>query len=380
MEGDMGLYILDLPTSKISTEGVGLFSDYYYSRLSDDVLKDFVAVGQKDRFVLLEGSLEQGYDEDRKNWIDTVVIEKSEFATRPASRADHALASSSQDQMIYVFGGADGGKHYKDFWVWNSKENYWREVEDSNGPEGRSRHAMVYDSKRNVLVLFGGKTKKKALGDTWEWDGAKWTSFGTSKVNPREGHAMVYDVESGVVLLFGGRNGSKFYNDLWSWDGFSWKRLSRKGLINPRAEHAMAYDRKQNVVVVFGGFDGTDILGDTWQYDGDDWTLMKAEEMWIDPSARQGAAAVYDESHSQVMLIGGIDRDGHVKDDAYRWDGVEWDRLYIYPTTRIPARTGHAVAFEPKERCVLVFGGWAKGEVNGETWLWDGLDWFNIMP
>jgi hypothetical protein len=142
----------------------------------------------------------------------------------------------------------------------------------------------------------------------------------------------------------------------------------------------MAYDQKQNVAVVFGGYDGTDVLGDTWQYDGDDWTLMKVEEQWSDPSARQGAVAVFDARNNQVMLIGGIDRDGRVKDDAYRWDGVEWDRLYIYPSTGIPGRTGHAAVFEPKERNVMVFGGWSNGEVNGETWLWSDQDWFNIMP
>ena len=32
---------------------------------------------------------------------------------------------------------------------------------------------MVYDSRRNRVVLFGGNDGGNMLGDTWEWDGSR---------------------------------------------------------------------------------------------------------------------------------------------------------------------------------------------------------------
>ena len=37
---------------------------------------------------------------------------------------------------------------------------------------------MAYDAARGVTVLFGGDPEEadgRLLGDTWEWDGSRWT-------------------------------------------------------------------------------------------------------------------------------------------------------------------------------------------------------------
>ena len=39
--------------------------------------------------------------------------------------------------------------------------------------------AMAYDSARERIVLFGGRTDRSGdLNDTWEWDGRTWTRVG----------------------------------------------------------------------------------------------------------------------------------------------------------------------------------------------------------
>jgi hypothetical protein len=34
---------------------------------------------------------------------------------------------------------------------------------------------MAYDSRRRRTVLFGGHDGENVFGDTWEWDGRRWT-------------------------------------------------------------------------------------------------------------------------------------------------------------------------------------------------------------
>ncbi|TET37812.1 MAG: hypothetical protein E3J72_05400 [Planctomycetota bacterium] len=87
---------------------------------------------------------------------------------------------------------------------------------------------MAYDSNRGVTVLFGGEWDQATIvyGDTWEYDGSIWQQIsmkggveGTDFPLARRGHAMVFDSNRGVMVLFGG---NQFYgvsqwclNDIW---------------------------------------------------------------------------------------------------------------------------------------------------------------------
>ncbi|HEX2680868.1 MAG TPA: kelch repeat-containing protein [Candidatus Dormibacteraeota bacterium] len=65
---------------------------------------------------------------------------------------------------------------------------------------------------------------------TWIWDGARWTQL---SVSGGPGHlqeaSLAFDSRDQVVLLFGGLNPDVAYgtrNNLWSWDGQSWAQLT----------------------------------------------------------------------------------------------------------------------------------------------------------
>src|SRR5262245_26789082 len=62
-------------------------------------------------------------------------------------------------------------------------------------PGPRINHAMVYDSVRGRVVLFGGiaRDNTSEYGDTWEWDGFRWERVATNGPAPRSKHAMAYD-------------------------------------------------------------------------------------------------------------------------------------------------------------------------------------------
>ena len=125
---------------------------------------------------------------------------------------------------------------------------------------------MTFDSQRGRTVLFGGDSGNAVLGDTWEWDGSFWTQMDDSGPGPRADHAMVYDSARQVSILFGGRDtGQTLFGDTWQWDGQDWTQLANSGP-SPRGAHAPTFDSTRGAVVLFGGQDANAVLGDTWEH------------------------------------------------------------------------------------------------------------------
>ena len=52
--------------------------------------------------------------------------------------------------------------------TWEFFGETWRELTPATGPEATQSHGIVYDTKRNRGVLFGGLS---STGLTWEWIG-----------------------------------------------------------------------------------------------------------------------------------------------------------------------------------------------------------------
>jgi hypothetical protein len=118
----------------------------------------------------------------------------------------------------------------------------WTQKQDI-GPAPRSHEAMVYDSARSRVVLFGGQKSylqpemdyaQAYYNDTWEWDGEFWTQVADIGPLARSGAAMIYDRVRARVVLFGGWDRqNNFSPDTWEWDGEAWKitlilRLNRQ--------------------------------------------------------------------------------------------------------------------------------------------------------
>jgi hypothetical protein len=143
-------------------------------------------------------------------------------------------------------------------------------------PPARGAHAMVYDSRRGKTVVFGGQGTRvqgvasRALGDTWEFDGDTWTRIQAAGPSPRLGAGAAYDSKRGLMILFGGADDQRQYNDLWSWNGSTWTKLAEGGP-DPRVLGYIAYDRRRDRIVLFGGRRGYTDLGDTWEWDGSSW-------------------------------------------------------------------------------------------------------------
>jgi hypothetical protein len=118
-------------------------------------------------------------------------------------------------------------RRFDDLWEWDGVR--WHQV-DVTGERPGPRHsfALAYNEVRREVVLFGGLgANEEALGDTWLWNGGQWRRVEGDGPSPRFDTYMAYDVERGVSVLFGGISGdaeNSLLGDTWEWDGSRWTR------------------------------------------------------------------------------------------------------------------------------------------------------------
>ena len=299
----------------------------------------------------------------------------------PAPRAGHVMASAGSSGGVYLFGGQrDTNPHLIDtLWLWTGSA--WRVV-SNEGPHHRVLPAMAFDTRRGVLVLYGGinggtgSSSGTRYGDTWEFDGRHWTERNVHTPGPRDHHAMAYDEARGVTVMYGGETYDRsFARETWVWDGTRWKvadSLTGPGGLD---HHAMAYDSRRQRVVMFGGgrpaFRGQPALrsSDTWEWDGSRWERAASEG----PPPISAGRMAYDVARGVTVLFGG-DR---TRSETWTWDGVRWEEH------RVPGpspRSVHAMAYDAGRERVVLFGGGGPGGPGlynsfNDVWEWDGVRW-----
>lgn len=139
-----------------------------------------------------------------------------------------------------------------------------------------------------------------------------WVQRSVSGASPsmRMGHRIVYISKTNKFIMFGGYNGSSYLNDLWQFDPQteSWSQLSPAGgPPPPRAYHCMAYNSYHNEVWVYAGFNGSS-LNDVWKYkiSTNQWSTNSA---WDGPYARHSAmCAMFEDKQagSGMVVTGGL--------------------------------------------------------------------------
>jgi hypothetical protein len=309
-------------------------------------------------------------------------------AIAAAARADHRQAvprgrvweSLAYDPVrghqVLLFGGDTGpgttnaGRSLDDTWTWNGKR--WRERHLVAAPSRRTGAAVVFDPATHQLLLFGGSrfpgTIGGFLGDTWSWDGSKWTLLHpVTSPSARHNADMIYDAARHEVILFGGYDG-RYLGDTWAWNGINWARLHPAASPPPRDTHTLVYDPATRTAILFGGFNGVR-LGDTWSWNGSTWTrLHPATSPGIVSAAWQGA---YDVASRQLVIFGG-DR-GSFSDATWTWTGTTWIRLH--PASSPGPRGYGSMTYDQKLRQLIMFGGSTPRTDPPVLWEWTGTTW-----
>jgi hypothetical protein len=252
----------------------------------------------------------------------------------PGPRTFAAFAYDERHREAILFGGNrvlfGTGNKSESFLAdtWRFRDGQWTRV-NVDGPEARAEAAITYDGLRGRVVLFGGYRKvageTKRLGDTWEWDGARWRQAATEGPTARNGAAMTYDERRQRVVLFGGPGPS---NETWEWDGRKWSQM-QTGDVPGRYNPVMTYDAAHQKVLRFGGWTGKSRVGDTWTLGLKNWLEVSVEG----PAPRNHSAIAYDRNRNRAVLFGGHDGE-NVFGDTWEWGGTRWTLAAARPSEK----------------------------------------------
>jgi hypothetical protein len=281
----------------------------------------------------------------------------------PTGRDDHMMAFDSERGWVIMLGGDNADSAT---WVWDGGD--WRDLGIDNPPLTREA-AMAFDSRRKVMVMFGGYDFAAEINSTatYEFDGEKWTGYTFDTVpDARSDHAMAFDEARGVMIMFGGDSGDE---NTWAYDGTSWYTVNQEGNTpGSRVSHDMVYDSEREVIVLFGGASSDTLYNDTWEWDGEKWTDVTPEEG--NPPAMRDFAMVYDSLRQKTVLFGGRDAGLDGFNATWEWDGEHWTEIdtAVQPSIRHEC----AAAYDSWRNRMVLFGG-SSGETEenrykSDTW------------
>lgn len=158
-----------------------------------------------------------------------------------------------------------------------------------------------------------------------------------------------------------------------------WHELSASGTPSPRIDFGMAYDAAANYVVLFGGLviSGNlsstfgNVTSQTWILQNGIWTMLNQS---IAPAARSSMCLAYDVKDRYVLLFGGQSRTGNLQ-DTWIFSAGNWTNVTraISP----PAWVGPgACAYDPQLSSVVLYD--PASMVGNETWAFSGGNWSHL--
>jgi galactose oxidase-like protein len=228
---------------------------------------------------------------------------------------------------------------------------------------------LVYDTQDNVMVLFGGvnaESGKYDFDDTWAYSVAtnSWTNM-NPVIHPaaREEHCMAYAPTTNQAILFKGSCSA--CSDVWaySYTTNTWTRKDYTGQVLPsdRRTHSMVWVPSLNRIMLYGGKDDVNFLGDTWMYDpvNNVWTNVTPT---FSPPPRLSAGLAYDTRNRVVLMYGGYGTAAELNDTwVYHPDTNRWEALFPPATPGLLGRTDWRLTYD---------------EANGVFLLWQSATTF----
>lgn len=244
--------------------------------------------------------------------------------------------------------------------------------------------SMVYDSNRNVAVLFGGAVLApgdpiiSVYDDAWTFApdaSPAWTRLVPVGGTPstRIDAVAVYDAPRDRMILFGGR--WSFYGapSSTTWElplgdaSPMWTELATSGMApGPRAGATAIVDPVRDRMIVFGG--------DVTQYPGSPvngtWALDLASAAWsalqptgTPPPAGAGYMSIYDPMGDRMMVTNGAHTWALTLSGTPAWSS--------FPTANLeppPARQWGSAIYDPVREQVVIFGGYDGSGDRNDVW------------
>jgi len=247
------------------------------------------------KFILFGGSTRYGwsndtwiYDSAAKTW--TEVFPKN----RPSPRGSVSMYFDPDIGQTILFGGyIEELEGADETWTYDYDDNIWNLLNISVKPRPRYGSRMIYDPVNQRGVLFGGRIiGYYKLNDTWEFNllNYSWTQLDLPEhPSPRYWHDMVYDSAKQVIMLFGGSIKGGLSQETWIFNVTSNRWIQMNPEVSPsnRSFHKLVYDSENGKVIMFGGVKSgySETYNDTWIYsfDENNWTKQKPQIVEYSP-------------------------------------------------------------------------------------------------
>ncbi|MGH7846338.1 MAG: kelch repeat-containing protein, partial [Candidatus Binatia bacterium] len=246
------------------------------------------------------------FDLGVEKWTQRYKYEPEGGKRRPGAACSRGMAFDSRRNVVWIYGGATPMSNQNlGLWSYDAAASKWTYV--NQGPQRLEANSMAYDSIGDALVTLGRGGQPR----TWVYkiDAKRWFERPLGPKGDYGYRNMTFDPDIGRIVYFTGNPGRKGETWTYSVKANSWTRM--KAEVEPlgRKYAGMTYDSKDKVHILFGGSGPgawnqpqTDLYNDTWVYDAKSnvWTAMK-------PATAPGAQKehmmfAFDEEHNVAVL------------------------------------------------------------------------------
>jgi N-acetylneuraminic acid mutarotase len=311
------------------------------------------------------------YDPATDRWTSTSTVGP------PTARYGHTAVWTGS--KLIVWGGSDLQAHFNTGAVYDLATDSWTPTSTVGAPTARVFHNAVWTGLE--MIVWGGLVNPVGANTGGVYTAAQATPQWTRLPAPAAeslGGVIAYDAARGQVVLFGGSpsHGNPATSDTWVWDGSVWTQKSPATSPPARSTPGMVYDAARSEIVLFGGGTG---FTDTWVWNGSIWAQRFPGTS--PPPRSTGPKMTYDATRGEVVLFGGQSLFGDMLGDTWVWDGVNWTQRL--PATSPSPRDSHAMAYDAARGEVVLFGGFPGGRGVAplqDTWVWDGTNWTQRLP
>ncbi len=264
-------------------------------------------------------------------------------ATKPPRLYFPAMCYDPVRDKTIMFGGALLGGTQSEAdgsgstWSWDGTT--WTMLNPATNPAPRRDHKMVWDSDRQVIVMFGSVFD----GETWEWNGTDWTQKATGPSMTQ--FDMVYDPVRQEIIVHG--NPWSFgAPETWRYKSDTWTQLTPTTM-PPKTSYDMVWDPAGNRILNLVGFPQV-----TWSWDGTNWTQLASP--WLTLGHIEFA---YDSARSKIVLVTqpNANNPSIQFNYTYEWNGTGWTQ--ISTPNAMPQTGAFALTYDSLRSETLFFGG-----------------------
>jgi len=290
------------------------------------------------------------------------------FEERTPPPAVHVATTYANGKIVRFGGGTAAAQPITPADTWELTRRGWQKFSDGpaadDSPPPLYGARMVYDDRRDQLVLFGGIQAGNVVdGRTWLRTGSTWTTVMPTPSPPgRILPSMAFDQARGVTVMFGGLDLNGFVGGTWLWNGSTWSSVTAGP--SARVGAAMAYDRENELVVLFGGFypSGTN---DVWVWNGTAWTEL-TNRVGPQPLAAAYASLTWDPALQRLILTGGDS--GPFSTWVWTGNGQQssWERVFTLDSP--PELGGDFVVASIDGTGLTTIGGAVVGILQDDMW------------